>query len=397
MINVLDPQEMWDAIKAGNQIYVRMDFTAQNIVVDETDIDSSGGITITDSMDSGSGKDSMSKICCKQLTASIFINDKTRSIRWKDRFRLDFGIKLINSDFTRWTTIGYFNGNTPTKTRNSTIVQFVAYDDMFRFDVDAKPFINYIKQMDYITLNDFTFSLCRFAGIDNVTINNAIRDYDVWMIERTFDPEKLDKFTTLREILEKIAEATCTNARMRGNYLCVEWYGNSQGNKMLTIDLTDEFDLEYVEPYDPLKWSDVSNHKWDRYKYTTWGNVTSENNGMIDCVRLIGDDWESEENSYAFYTEKNGLEFCSSIYTIEENPFLQGVTPDIARIFYERIVSIGNRLPLSLECVGDFNLEANDLVTIAIDGNTTKTIPICYKQFYFNGDCRDVIEVTETK
>ena len=38
----------WDAIKAGNATHVRLTFIGQNIVLDDSDIDISSGLEITD-------------------------------------------------------------------------------------------------------------------------------------------------------------------------------------------------------------------------------------------------------------------------------------------------------------------------------------------------------------
>ena len=395
-------QDIWDGIRAGKQVYIRMNFTAQNVIVDETDIEASGGLTIVDSMDTGENT-TIGKVCCKQLTANILLNNKTKNIRWKDRFELRIGIKFGNSNTITFISMGYYNGIEPTKARDATIIQLVAYDDMIRFDTDATSYIEAVKRKfkkDPVTttVRDLVDLLCEHVGYSCVVARTNTLNWSGSFYDIPSAIEMFEKFGTLREVLEKVAEACCLNARIRNNSIYFSWYGDTQSGTIPTISLTDQFSLEYQEPYNATKWGDVENDKWSKYSETTWDYFTDDENNLIDGVCVIGTYVdELGELPYSYYTELDDFDLCSNPYTIKDNVFCETAPSFQSYNIYNNIRSIGNRLPFSLECTGNFNVEANDIVDVVIDENTTMTIPICFKTFSFTGSCKDIIELTGNK
>ena len=99
----ISPQEYYDAIRAGNPIHFDMYFSNQGVTITEENINIDYGVTITDIMN-GDNDLIVGKAVCQQFQARIILNDNLRYIKWKDRFRVRFGVEIEGD--TKWITVG---------------------------------------------------------------------------------------------------------------------------------------------------------------------------------------------------------------------------------------------------------------------------------------------------
>lgn len=368
----------WNAIRAGNPTHIQMDFSAQNVILDDSDISGSDGVTLTDILNSDS-KLTVGKAVCKQLTAKIIVTDKTRNLRWKDRFALRFGVEI--SGTTNWITLGYYNGKKPKNIRDASEVEFIAYDDMYKFDIDADDFI---ESLHYPIKPEPLFrAACAYVGVK--ALSTPIEPMTVWDTE--FSKADLSNFMTLRDILEAIAEATCTYVKMLFNDYCgFVWFENN--TSLITISRSDEFALEREEQYDAYTWDEFDTNTWNNYAITTWDNITNADqmNYVIEGVYInyngTGMEWP---NSLDRKTQ--------NIYKIIDNVFVKGMDQSLIRWLYNRLHGAGEQIPISVECVGNWMLESGDIIKVKTDSNKTVKLPIYSRTLRWAGYPIDILEI----
>ena len=375
----------WDAIRAGNPTHVRMTFAAQDIVLTEADIDIDTGITIDDAFNADDVI-SIGKVVCKKFSANIIITSRLANFKWVDRFKLEFGVE-INS-VTKWIVFGFFNGQVPKKTDNGSLVEYIAYDDMYRMDVPkTKEFMNSVPVVNGVVfLGDLFNYICNYTGIKTGTHQwgSACLKSD------------LKEFKTLKEIVERIAERFGYYIICDNTGTCVlTWFGsrnryNFDDPVYLTIDCTDEFALKYQEIYNQsgYTWEEFCTRPWSAYTETTWEFITGfiTDNTITDVEVIIDDEIEDYTDSHLW----NRV-----YYYITDNVFTRGQA-FVADNIYNKLHELGNLSPLEVECIGNWMLEAGDYVDVKITADTTIRVPIFFRTFHWGASCTDLIEVGTT-
>ena len=382
MITPSDVQGYWNAIKAGNPVHVEMLFS-KGTTLTEADIDISTGITITDLMNSDSDL-VVGKSVCKQFTATIFLNDTIRNIDWKDRFRLRFGVEINGS--TSWLTVGYFNGVRPRRAVGIDRMNYVAYDDMIKFEADAKDFIYNLSYP--ITGEDLMYAIGQEVG---VSIPLSLME-PTFVIEQEFVESDLEDFDTYRQIIEAYAEATCTYAKVRGNGVCsFEWYGEEQSS-IITIEQTDQFSVEHDDIYRyGFDWDDFEDvGQWGHLEYSgrRWGPML----GHYTATNAIDSVWI--ENKYGTDSSAGTGGTNQRQYWFIDNVFMKGGNSSSAAWYLNRLNGFGGQLPMTVECTGNWMLEAGDYVNVVVDDDEVIHMPIYNRTLRYNGAVTDVLETT---
>lgn len=385
----LNPQDIWNAIRAGNQTHMRMTFNAQDIVLTEADIDMSAGIDIDDAFNSDDII-KIGKVVCKKLTTRVILSDRLDNFKWVDRFKLEFGVEINGS--TQWTVFGYFNGQIPKKIDNNTMVEYTAYDDAYKFDVPrTERFISLLQEHSgMIFLSELLDLICGYVGVK--------KNFSSYNIGGGCKKSDIKDFSTLKEIMEKIAEGLGVNFFCNEKGECdFTWFGKRNRNFYLLIDQTDEFALQYDEVYNQkgYKWSEFETRTWNKYSETTWQFVT----GFITdkTINEVGVYIDNElEDWYG-----TGLA-NRPIYNITDNVFTGGDSPisyygdSTAELVFNNLNPLGSITPLSVECTGNWMLEAGDYVDVKISADKTIRTPIFYRSFHWGGNCTDTIETGST-
>lgn len=397
----ITPQEYYDAIRAGNLIHFEMYFSDQGVTITEENINISYGVTITDIIN-GDNELSVGKAVCQQFQARIILNDDLRYIKWKDRFRVRFGVE-INGD-TKWITVGYYNGVKPKNVQTETEIDYVAYDDVIKYETHVDEFLE--------TLNYpiDTFDLGRAIGsYFDVTLSdvpgNTGTAFD-WVTGTTFTKKQLSRYKTIREMLSAIAEATCTYIKMHsttGTICHFEWFGDEQHNygqpgynDFPIIRRTDQFLNDHADLYNGLTWNELELRKWNVIESQPWdnwdGNYRFTN--KIDSFRLVND--EFAENSI-YYARLPGYNNYYRIYSVEENLFTKDCfrSPnDYATAYVTKLGDFGGQLPMLVECTGNWCIEAGDYVDVEIEQGEVVHMPVYMHTLHYNGGITSTLETT---
>ena len=376
-------QGYWDAIRAGNPIHIEMLFSKGTLLT-ENNIEISSGITIQDLMNSDSDM-VVGKSVCKQFTARIFLNDENRNIDWQDRFRLRFGVDINGS--TSWLTYGYFNGVKPKRTVGIDVLDYVAYDDMIKFDASAK---NFLENVDYpITAEDLLDAIGDEVGVSVLSTSLSEPSY---VLEAEMTENDLDGFDTYREIIEAFAEATCTYAKISSAGTCeFVWYGDEQSSSdCVTIGMTDQFAVDHNDIYgNGMNWNIFNNRSWYNLEHDSarWNGLL----GHYSVTNAIGTVWiENRYGTDSSYRASNN----NNQYWFVDNVFMKDGNNLSAKWYADRFKEFGGQLPMTVECIGNWMLETGDYVDIILEESQVIHMPIYNRTLRYNGTITDVLETT---
>lgn len=343
----------WNAIKNGNTTHVRISFTGQNIVLEDEDINSQGGININDVLNSETDLVFGSAVS-KQITVAILNSSKLTGLDWAGEFTLEFGVEIGGT--TNWVNVGYFKGDKPKNVTTSNVISFTAYDRMRMFDGLAD---DYVQSITYpATLQSIYNGLCTFVGVQNVQGDELSSS-----MGRTFASAPMEmKGYACRDLLSLIAEACGCYAKINsaGNVQMV-WFSD-QTSYALTGN--DEFNAESVDASDAVP--------------------------SVDQVLIKQLDSDMDILYPDNITGQN-------VYMIVSNPFLavsqaQDITDYIVPI-YNRLNAFGGYLPVSVDCVGNWLVETGDIITVDVNGDDF-VVPIFVRNFRWNGATNDSYEST---
>lgn len=374
--------EYWDAIKEGNPTHTRITFLGQGIVLTDDDIDNSVGIQITDIFNNETDL-VFGKALCKQLTTSIINSAKLNNLIWTGEFTLEMGVEI--ESVTNWVTIGYFSGEKPNNVTTVPAIQFIAYDRMILFDQLAD---NYVKTIEYpATIQDIYDGLCDFVGVENVSgdelPNIMNRSY-------SFAPADMEGYT-FRDILAWIAEACCCYATITETgkvKMC--WFTNT--THIVTGD--EEFNVESADMNSGMTWDEADTYTWDEIENLTWNEVCGyEEEYSIDRIVIKQIDNDLDIVYPLGLTDGN-------TYMIVDNPFMSiGSWSDVTDYvipIYNRLDLFGGYFPVQLDCIGNWCVEAGDIITIDVNEYTIN-VPIFTKTMSWNGFINDEYTTTGQK
>jgi hypothetical protein len=373
----------WDAIKAGNPTHVRLSFENQGIVLDDSDIDINTGLTVTD-MFNGDTDLVFGRAVSKEVSTSILNTGKLNGLIWTGEFKLEMGVEINGS--TNWVTIGYFSGEKPNNITSVNTIAFTAYDRMTLFDMLCD---EYVSSITYpATLKNIYDGLCAFVGVQNVAGDELPN-----IMNRTFAAAPVDiAGYTCRDILKWIAEACgCYATINEAGKVQMVWFTDNTGH-IITGD--EEYNVESADVNDGMTWDEADTYTWDEFDQFTWNDVCGyEEAYAID--RMILKQLESDMD--ICYPE--GIT-GGNTYLIANNPFMSiGSGTDLNNYvvpLFNRLSMFGGYLPVKLACVGNWCVEAGDMVTVEVQGHTL-TVPIFVKTMNWNGAINDDYDTTGNK
>jgi len=375
--------QYWDAIKNGNPTHIRMVFENQNITLDDSDIYLSTGVTVTDILN-GDTDLVFGKAVSKQMTTAILNSSKLDPLIWTGEFRLDFGVEIGSPAVTNWVTVGYFSGEKPNNVTSDDVIDFTAYDRMKAFDILADDYVNAIEYP--ATVQDIYDGLCAYVGITNVSGDELP---NIMAREYASAPMDMEGYTC-RDVLAWIAEASGTYAKINadGNVQLV-WFNET--THVITGD--EEYSVESADANDAMTWDVADTYTWDRFDTLTWNDVCGYmETYSIDqyCIKLLSTD----------LTINYPMALGGNVYLIVDNPFLNaGSATEInnyIKPLYDRTKAFGGYLPVQIDAIGNWCIEAGDIITADV-GIHTIAVPLFMKTMRWTGAVNDSYEATGNK
>lgn len=375
--------QYWDAIKAGNPTHVRFTFLGQNIVLDDTDVYLNSGVVVTD-MFNGDTDLVFGRTLSKQITVTFLNSSKLNNLKWTGEFTLEFGVDIGSPATTYWVNMGYFTGEKPKNVTSVQTIAFTAYDRMSRFDILADEFV---KSLTYPkTVSQIYDALCAYVGIQNVEGDELAN-----IKSRSFAsaPAEMEGYTC-RDLLAMIAEACGCYAKITAEgKVKLVWFTDNTAH---AVTGTEEFSVESGDVNDGMTWDEADTYYWDDFDNFTWDDVCGYQEALrVDrlYVKQLSSDMDI---NYPY-------DYGDMVYSIIDNPFLSvasyaDVTSYLKPI-YDRLYNFGGYLPVSLECVGNWCVEAGDIITIDVN-NLTITFPVFVKTMRWSGAINDAYETTGT-
>lgn len=375
-----------NAMAAGNPIHIKMEFTNGPTLTDE-DIDIAAGVTLTDAFNAENDI-RFGRIICRQLTAGIFVTDKTRGMKWTIPFRLYFGVE-IEGDETLWINYGMFTGKRPKNASTVQEIEFIAYDQMILFEENADDFLDDLTWSKKVSA--IVSAMATELGITIDTTGGLAKP-----LNRSWSANPFTKNSyTYREVLALICEACGCNARIHPGYpdtVEMTWFPVSTSREV-TRDNT--FHEEHADIYSGMSWDEFDEYLWNTADTMTWDEVTGYymakyNFDGVYVAKINGG------NKGRYPTNvKTGR-----IYKITDNPLMKltntsSQITNYVKPLYDTLTTLNGRgwLPITIECVGDLVTQAGDRILIELPEETVNTV-IFYRTMRWNGMLTDTYETT---
>lgn len=271
----------------------------------------------------------------------------------------DGGLSSFNFDGTEFTAsigvlvgeeyeyvpLGVFISEKPDKLKPKKI-SITAHDRMVKFDVSADAFLNYLSYPT--TLKNIFTLLCAHVGVPASTADfpNSGKNFDSPLF-RTQD-------VLCREVLQWIAEAACSFARISRSGVCeLAWFTDTDITFNKTANSADYYNA-VVSEYQVAKIDKLQVAASEKDIGVIVGTGTNAYQ-IIDCPMLYG------------YTDA------------QIRPY--------AEVIYNRLNSFAAFTPVELDAKGDWSLEAGDMIKVVTDDGTY-TFPIYRMDLTFKGKAR---------
>lgn len=271
----------------------------------------------------------------------------------------DGGLSSFNFDGTEFTAsigvlageeyeyvpLGVFISEKPDKLKPKKI-SITAHDRMVKFDVSADAFLNSLSYPT--TLKNIFTSLCAHVGVpaSMADFPNSGKTFDSPLF-RTQD-------VLCREVLQWIAEAACSFARISRSGVCeLAWFTNTDVTFNKTANSADYYNA-VVSEYQVAKIDKLQVAASEKDIGVIVGTGTNAYQ-IIDCPMLYG------------YTDA------------QIRPY--------AQVIYNRLNSFAAFTPVELDAKGDWSLEAGDMIKVVTDDGTY-TFPIYRMDLTFKGRAR---------
>lgn len=271
----------------------------------------------------------------------------------------DGGLSSFNFDGTEFTAsigvlvgeeyeyvpLGVFISEKPDKLKPKKI-SITAHDRMVKFDVSADAFLNSLSYPT--TLKNIFTSLCAHVGVPA-----SIADFP--NSGKTFDsPLFRTQDVLCREVLQWIAEAACSFARISRSGVCeLAWFTDTNVTFNKTATSADYYNA-VVSEYQVAKIDKLQVAASEKDIGVIVGTGTNAYQ-IIDCPMLYG------------YTDA------------QIRPY--------AQVIYNRLNSFAAFTPVELDAKGDWSLEAGDMIKVVTDDGTY-TFPIYRMDLTFKGRAR---------
>lgn len=340
------------AVLAGGHTHARLVFPVQSITLTGADISASGGLRITDLMNPDSDM-MFGTSTSRELVVYLLNGDIFNGFDWTEEFRVDFGVDINGS--TKWVTVGYFKGKRPTRINRVDVIEFTAYDRMQMFSEVADEFLDTLTYP--ITLGDIYHNLCTYIGI-NYEVGNEIAD----AMSVQYDECPFDRGITNRALLSYIAQANgCYAVITADGNVKLKWFSDQTSNYSITGQ--DYFEIVIGEEDAPV----------------------------IDAVRIGSTD--PDESGFIY-----PISGYNNVFEIINNPLLLNMSvadkTAVITAMLSRFSAFGAYKAMSVSVVGNWMVEAGDIIDVVYDGNETASMPIFTKQMLWNGGCNDFYECT---
>lgn len=271
----------------------------------------------------------------------------------------DGGLSSFNFDGTEFTAsigvlvgeeyeyvpLGVFISEKPDRLKPKKI-SVTAHDRMVKFDVSADAFLNSLSYPT--TLKNIFTSLCAHVGVpaSMADFPNSGKTFDSPLF-RTQD-------VLCREVLQWIAEAACSFARISRSGVCeLAWFANTNVTFNKTANSADYYNA-VVSEYQVAKIDKLQVAASEKDIGVIVGTGTNAYQ-IIDCPMLYG------------YTDA------------QIRPY--------AEVIYNRLNSFAAFTPVELDAKGDWSLEAGDMIKVVTDDGTY-TFPIYRMDLTFKGRAR---------
>lgn len=271
----------------------------------------------------------------------------------------DGGLSSFNFDGTEFTAsigvlvgeeyeyvpLGVFISEKPDRLKPKKI-SITAHDRMVKFDVSADAFLNSLSYPT--TLKNIFTSLCAHVGVPASTADfpNSGKTFDSPLF-RTQD-------VLCREVLQWIAEAACSFARISRSGVCeLAWFTDADVTFNKTANSADYYNA-VVSEYQVAKIDKLQVAASEKDIGVIVGTGTNAYQ-IIDCPMLYG------------YTDT------------QIRPY--------AQVIYNRLNSFAAFTPVELDAKGDWSLEAGDMIKVVTDDGTY-TFPIYRMDLTFKGRAR---------
>lgn len=271
----------------------------------------------------------------------------------------DGGLSSFNFDGTEFTAsigvlvgeeyeyvpLGVFISEKPDKLKPKKI-SITAHDRMVKFDVSADAFLNSLSYPT--TLKNIFTLLCAHVGVPASTADfpNSGKNFDSPLF-RTQD-------VLCREVLQWIAEAACSFARISRSGVCeLAWFTDTDITFNKTANSADYYNA-VVSEYQVAKIDKLQVAASEKDIGVIIGTGTNAYQ-IIDCPMLYG------------YTDA------------QIRPY--------AEVIYNRLNSFAAFTPVELDAKGDWSLEAGDMIKVVTDDGAY-TFPIYRMDLTFKGRAR---------
>lgn len=262
------------------------------------------------------------------------------------------GKTVLQTDTYEFVPLGKFTADKPERQRER-LIRVTASDRMRLFDKSSDGF--YAALTYPATLGEIFTQLCAFVGVETETttfINSS----------KSFAEAPMTiKDGTCRELLSWIAEAACSFARFnRDGKLELAWFGTT-GKKFTPRQTFSLTPAEYaVKKIDKLQVS-----------------VSKNDIGVV-----IPEDASAAINGYQ----------------IVDNPLLYGAKDEdirpYAQLIYARLIQFKEYTPVRLKTVGDWRIQAGDIISVKDTNDITYTFPVFYHAIHWNGKAKSDFEAT---
>ncbi len=251
---------------------------------------------------------------------------------------------LVGEEY-EYVPLGVFISEKPDKLKPKKI-SITAHDRMVKFDVSADAFLNSLSYPT--TLKNIFTSLCAHVGVpaSMADFPNSGKTFDSPLF-RTQD-------VLCREVLQWIAEAACSFARISRSGVCeLAWFTDTNVTFNKTANSADYYNA-VVSEYQVAKIDKLQVAASEKDIGVIVGTGTNAYQ-IIDCPMLYG------------YTDA------------QIRPY--------AQVIYNRLNSFAAFTPVELDAKGDWSLEVGDMIKLVTDDGTY-TFPIYRMDLTFKGRAR---------
>lgn len=258
-------------------------------------------------------------------------------------FTASIGV-LVGEEY-EYVPLGVFISEKPDKLKPKKI-SITAHDRMVKFDVSADAFLNSLSYPT--TLKNIFTSLCAHVGVPASTADfpNSGKTFDSPLF-RTQD-------VLCREVLQWIAEAACSFARISRSGVCeLAWFTNTDVTFNKTANSADYYNA-VVSEYQVAKIDKLQVAASEKDIGVIVGTGTNAYQ-IIDCPMLYG------------YTDA------------QIRPY--------AQVIYNRLNAFAAFTPVELDAKGDWSLEPGDIIKVVTDDGIY-TFPIYRMDLTYKGKAR---------